>query len=615
MDILSSCIEPISDIIGCQFFGRDSQPNLRLYVRSNRFYTISKMSEYKVDYDYYLKFYNTSFDNSFKDGEYILFTGIQDPYGKFIKRDSPDTQVAYVKAYFLYEYLFKILGVTYKVTTQDIADSLKICRHTLERITWRLHQDNILHVNTEDHSRSIKQYVSLKKKVPKANVTIEPYKYEVFNTVYSLGYCSSSNQVKSNSQLISNRTLSSLYTNQFCFDISASAMPPLFYMAGGTPAVLENPSDLTTPVVIVDYMLSEYIYDVVDRCLHPVPFEVDISSPSLHVIRANKDYQEESEKDGRLEEEELIDQDIPDYIYVPPYEELVLKGVCATSKTLMQNGNTDPLRIWERKHTDKAKLTTCHRLWHPFHSLRREYRKCVHYNGSPLIEAMDVHNCFYTLFAKRLECEVGFNHKSMYGIPQEEYDRYAKIVRDGTFYEDVLNRAYDVGGQTIDECYCMMDDVTDAPHLGKTRDEVKVELQAYRNILKMQQARACYTNIDDYMIKNFPYIRYFLFDYRTYRKEVFQNGKLKTKEVKCLQRDICHVETYLISKVCFKLNSLGVTPFSLHDGIFLSEDDMENLRSIWGESDIEATKHHVEAVFWKHYDELQPDIVLKMMNE
>ena len=611
--LFRSVMEPIADIIGCQLSDRNEQANLRLFVRPNRFYTVSRMSEYRVDHDTYNRFYRDDRTKPFKNGSYVLFTGIMDQEGKCIRRNSPKSMIAFVKGYFLYELLICNLHIHSCYTTEDLSKSLGIDSDTLRRISWRLHQDNVLHINTTDHSRTIK----LKCRNKDSYFKIEPYKYETFNNVYQLGYCSTANLSNQINYPIIDPTLSTIYSNQTIFETSASAMPPLFYLAGGTPAEYENLSETETHVVVIEYKLSDYIYDIVSGCLNPVPVEEFISSSpsfsSLYILHRNKDYDGANDT-GLFEEETLSEQNIPNYIYVAPYNKLTLD---LKSNEFLQGRQHDTYLTWLRKHDLDARITSCHRLWHPFHSLKREFREHVFYNGSRLIEAMDIHNCFYTLLAKRLECEVGPIRPGKYGIPKEEYDRYVTLVRRGAFYEDVMEKAYgDECHSILDimtECDRILDDVTDYDSPIKTRDKVKTDLQAYRNTLTDSKAKHNYPQIDDYMITQFPYIRRFLFDYKTYEKEMANNGKRIRKEVKCLQRDVCHMETCLISRVCFELQSLGVTPFSLHDGIFVSEADMEKLRDVWGENDIEGAKHHVEMVFWQHFDELQPDKVMELI--
>ena len=84
--------------------------------------------------------------------------------------------------------------------------------------------------------------------------------------------------------------------------------------------------------------------------------------------------------------------------------------------------------------------------------------------------------------------------------------------------------------------------------------------------------------------------------------------------MKKLQTDMCHVETSLISKVCFDLKAYGVTPFSLHDGIYLSEAEMEKIRLAFYFNKIEDVQKWIEELFWQYFDELTPDKVRELIN-
>lgn len=626
-----SCFEPFSDIIGYQLLNRNDSTNFRLYVRPNRFYVIANMAERKVDYDYYSKIIlENSLNKLLSRDNPILFTGIKDPNGKWIKRTSYSSQLGYVKGYFLYEILLQEFKLALDITKPDIANSIGVHVDTLSLINWRLHQDRILYINTEDHKSSVKAHGN----TPEANVPFIPYRYKTFTNAYWLDYCSDNN----NNLTLSNQTLLKRYSNQIFFNPSATEIvPPLFLREGGrSPAIYEQNSEIQTPVVVIDYKLSDHIFDIIYGYTYKIPFELFISSyPSFsHIspsIYGNKDSEIEYENKGLYEDEEVTDFIMPDYIYVAPYEQLELMDLTVTSRDLIQNGWHDPLIIWERHHKNRARFTSCTRLYHPFHGLKREYRKYVCYNGSPLIEAMDVHNCFYTLLLKLLESFLENRQRecftypkillcgTMLKIPKKEFDNYAKIVRNGTFYEDVLEKAYNYSSRQKEIILLTYNGEYVFDFLGEvdipSRDDVKIELQSYRNIISDQVARYLHLEIDEYMINSFPCIRYFLFHYPTFDKKVTKKGKKKNKRVKRLQRDVCHLETYLMSKVCFELKSLGVTPFSLHDGIFVSEEEMEKLRKIWNEDSIKNVQQHIENIFWKHFDELTTEKVRSLIEK
>ena len=107
-------------------------------------------------------------------------------------------------------------------------------------------------------------------------------------------------------------------------------------------------------------------------------------------------------------------------------------------------------------------------------------------------------------------------------------------------------------------------------------------------------------------IKHFPTIRNYLLHYETITN-------MDGKRVKRLQSDMCHLETYLISKICFELTSFGVTPFSLHDGIYMSEAEMNQLSNRLKLDSIKDTQRWVENLFWQYFDELTPNKVQRIL--
>ena len=198
---------------------------------------------------------------------------------------------------------------------------------------------------------------------------------------------------------------------------------------------------------------------------------------------------------------------------------------------------------------------------------------------------MDVHNCFYVLMLKAFELSNS--------IEEEELKRFSIIVKNGKFYE-----------MFVDEL--LKDQPVGLYDYKEVREEVKKRLQSYRNIYNEGMLRYEHAVIDDIFKKHFPTIRDYLLHYETITN-------MEGKRVKRLQSDMCHLETYLISKICFELTSFGVTPFSLHDGIYMSEAEMNQLSNRLKLDSIKDTQRWVEDLFWQYFDELTPNKVQRIL--
>ena len=278
-------------------------------------------------------------------------------------------------------------------------------------------------------------------------------------------------------------------------------------------------------------------------------------------------------------------------IYIPPYETLSFKGL--TNYDLERFGGLGKLKAWHRHHKEKAIVTDSTRLFHSFHNIPRDYRKRLAYKGSMLVEVMDVHNCFYVLMLKVMELSDL--------IDKSELRKYEDIVRSGKFYEEVEKYVHfdipvfpddEFGINWSEEYYLWFRGIN-------KRDLVKKWIQSYRNFCNVGQAFHNHKNIDNFFRKEFPSIRKWLFSYPLIRN-------CKGKTVKRLQSDMCHIESYVISRVCIKLMEWGVTPFSLHDGIYLSEEHIRKLREIFElKSDNQITEF-VSNLFWEEFDRLTP---------
>ena len=232
----------------------------------------------------------------------------------------------------------------------------------------------------------------------------------------------------------------------------------------------------------------------------------------------------------------------------------------------------EELKKWVRYCMDDARITTVSRLWHPFHCLPKSYREHVTYNGSPLVEAMDVKNCYYVLMVKALQLADK--------IDPDELRRFEALVRDGDIYMEI--------GNDIQFIHEIKEDYNDDDYLsfiGTTRrDRVKVEMQSFRNYKTYGQAESQHPMLAKKFKELFPSICHWLFTYPIYRNR-------KGKNAKRLQADMSRIETMLISKVCFRLKDMGLNPFTLHDAIYLSREELD----IVG-------KGFVDKLFWEVFD-------------
>lgn len=223
--------------------------------------------------------------------------------------------------------------------------------------------------------------------------------------------------------------------------------------------------------------------------------------------------------------------------YVSPYSELTLDFQSLRRLRNVSGRIRNGIIKWTRNFY-KAPVYNGGRMYHIFHQTPHELRGYLLYKGSPLVEAFDLHNAYYTLLLFKLNGV----------ISPSEYAKYRTLVNTGKFYEDVQHKA-------------------GLP----TRDAAKLLLQRYRNCTIKQVASKTRKEpelgrIDEYFKTEFPEIREFLDSYP--RKD----GK------KLLQADMCLVEWNVFQPICQMLHdTYGVTPFSLHDGIYLNETDINLL--------------------------------------
>ena len=445
------------------------------------------------------------------------------------------TREAFVRAYYLYELLVQDYGFSEWILNEEICKSTRVSRDTMIEIRELLSYYEILFIDSKEYKESLKKHLKAKSEFDGSKakfLKIKPYTYVV-------GRFINSNVIQVNKSKFVGRD-------------------------------------------VIRYKLSKKVYDLVklykdmERCSRAddiYAILLRFFERNCQIINNINKYLEQTNKD------------YPSTTYVAPYQMLELDN--EVPNLLMRTRRWETLLVWALYRNVPAKVTENSRLWHPFHSLAREYRKHVTYNGSRLMEAADVHNCFYVLMLKAFEQDES--------IDKDELQRYSVLVRGGRFYE-----------LFVDEF------VKDLPpnsySYKKMRRQVKEWLQSYRNIINEGQLRYEHPRLDDIFKAKFPTIRNALLHYQT---TINKDGK----RVKKLQTDMCHVETNLISKVCFDLKVYGVTPFSLHDGIYLSEDEMEKMRVILGVKEIEDVQRWIEELFWKYFDEQTPEIVKQLINE
>lgn len=275
-------------------------------------------------------------------------------------------------------------------------------------------------------------------------------------------------------------------------------------------------------------------------------------------------------------------------IYVPDYTCLELTGL--PYSVLFECFKPDKLNVWVRYHSTPAKVTSCSRLWHPFHSLPREYRKYVTYNGSELIEAMDVRGCYYVLMSKALEIAGGIDVK--------ELNRFKQLVRYGDIYREMGKHVLFVGCEENEEGVNYNQEAY-LSFIGKDdRSLIKDDMQSFRNIKTFGQAENQFPMLARHFKKTYPTITQWLFSYPTH---VNSDGET----VKRLQHDMSKIETMIISRLCFVLRNWGFNPFTLHDAIYLSKEELCML----GKRCMAPKFRHVEDILGAYEKYLPEDLL------
>jgi len=243
---------------------------------------------------------------------------------------------------------------------------------------------------------------------------------------------------------------------------------------------------------------------------------------------------------------------IPDYSSIKLDIDRLLRNTVLTFK--QRKELLSAARYWNKEPI----IGSDNRIYHAFHRFPRTLREqCLTYKGSPIIEVSDIHNAYYVFMCKLLEKDKRINR---YLDIFFELEKFEKLVMSGQFYETI--RDYTIFTQPTGN------PDTDAINKKNDREKVKQYLQSYRNE-KPGRMKARFPEIDRWFDINYPAIREFL---RDYPKQ--ENGK------KALQRDIASIETDIMTNICKELHdTYSVTPFPLHDAIFMSETDNAILKA------------------------------------
>lgn len=200
------------------------------------------------------------------------------------------------------------------------------------------------------------------------------------------------------------------------------------------------------------------------------------------------------------------------------------------------------------KNKDKAP-TIKNRIYHAFHRVPREYRKYFNYHGSPLVEAFDVHNCFFVLMC--------FIFKK-YNIPRNEYKLYRDLVVSGKFYEEIVKAEHNAMTAPVDFSLIGL--------FHYERDQVKEKLQIFRNEYPIEYNKSYYRGkfdvIRNWYEANFPTIKSIMDHYDV-------NPVTNSKR---LQEDIEKIETDVMSHITKELHDLGYDVFQLHDAVYVTQE-------------------------------------------
>ena len=257
-------------------------------------------------------------------------------------------------------------------------------------------------------------------------------------------------------------------------------------------------------------------------------------------------------------------------VYIPKYDKLKILPTLYSMKIqdVKKRVNLGSIIDWHLRHNAPVKFSYG-RLYHAFHNTPKCLRTYLEYNGSKLIEIWDVPNACFVFLSKILKVSGVVNDTF---IDSDELKKYDCLVRNGRLYEEVMKYVNSTN-----------------------RDLIKNKVNAYKNDDPLAMI-----NYDEhgFFKENFPSIVNALKKYPTYISS--KDGK----PCKYLQTDTSYVELYLMSSVCDELVIQGVTPFSLHDAIYVNENDAQKL----SEKGID-----VGEIFWEKYNSLSDDEVISLL--
>lgn len=228
----------------------------------------------------------------------------------------------------------------------------------------------------------------------------------------------------------------------------------------------------------------------------------------------------------------------PQWVYVSPYHLLTYRYSGGTVRDLMREACYVSSCV--SKFGGQPRFS--HRLYNGFHNMPRDLRKNIEFNGSPLTELFDLHCSFYTL-------SVGLFKDTRQDISREALEK---------FFNDC------VSGKLYAEC---------ARFLMCDRECAKEKLQGWRNIQKNVAHSPLfeYTGVARFMENNYPEIAEVYYNW-----PVYDPGD--GRKVKKLQLELCDYETGIISRLAREIGrKYGVTCFTLHDGIYVSEAEKNTM--------------------------------------
>jgi len=219
----------------------------------------------------------------------------------------------------------------------------------------------------------------------------------------------------------------------------------------------------------------------------------------------------------------------------------------------------DYMQLYIFSQSNKTPKRIDDRIYSPFHYLQKSLRKYCTLNGSPLVEAYDVHACGLLMVAKVL---------SLHAITEtahvDDYEINALIAQlaTGDIYTDIARA---INWQATDVATAQL------------RGEVKQTMQHWLNLTADKAGRAMnnhskfgdpyYSKLDDYMYAKYPSIRIAILTYPNTTNK-------KNNVVKQLYWDLTKMEWETITDLASSLNRIGLCPLSVHDAIYITEAEL-----------------------------------------